>query len=248
MIRGTQIVEALGVDGRINPTSGYEDDTCVHVKPNSLVNIKDGDWVDIVDGNWLYALLKDRPKINLICVSELTRDRCQGLDNKIVVIEPHHCNFDRELRDRRRVRTVGYIGSEVAFQYSLEELKKQINALELNFIYSVDFKSREEVIEFYKRIDIQVVWASKRTSRQSIGPTKAINAASFGIPTIAYPQYCYKEIDGHYIKAHTIDELLVEVEKMKDEDCHKSWGSRVDWTEKYHIDKRAELYRQLEFV
>lgn len=47
-IRGEEIAKY----GRfkLNPKSGYENDTCVWVKPTGLGHIRDGDWVGVLDG------------------------------------------------------------------------------------------------------------------------------------------------------------------------------------------------------
>ena len=244
VIRGIQVAEHLGC--KLNPESGYENDVCIHVKPNDLDAIKDGDWVDVVDSHSLRELLIDRPEVNVITVSELVKNMYSPvIKNQIVVIEPHHCNFDRDKRIRQEITTVGYIGSYAAFGFDFEEMKKMVEGVGLNFIYSLEYRSREDVVDFYKQIDIQLVYAHRKVSRQSIGPTKAINAASFGIPTVAYPQVCYQEIEGKYIKAGNFDQLLDELKKLKDREYYESWATKVDWTEKYHISERAKLYKEL---
>ncbi len=77
-------------------------------------------------------------------------------------------------------------------------------------------------------------------------PTKIINAASFGIPSIAYPLRGYKEIEGYYVRASNMKELLTEVEKFKDKDYYKKWSGKVlKMSEKYHISEVAKLYKKL---
>ena len=74
-----------------------------------------------------------------------------------------------------------------------------------------------------------------------------INAASFGIPTIANWKLGYKEFDGHYIPVKTMDSLVAEAEKMKDKNYYDEWSNKIiPETEKYHISKIAEIYRQLD--
>lgn len=246
MIRGEQVATALGA--RFNLENGHRSDIRVYVKPNSLDHIEDGSWVDIVDGLGLIPLLKDRPGIKTITVSEfsLSNYRNMGMLNEAVVIHPHHCNFGRERRSRNEVLVVGYIGSEVAFSHPLEDVKRRVDVLGMEFVWSVDYRSREDIVEFYKQIDIQLVWANRKVRRQSIGPTKAVNAASFGIPTVAYPQVCYSEIDGKYIQADTIDSAMEQLRLLRDDREHyESWASKTEWTEAYHIDNIAERYRKL---
>jgi len=247
MIRGNQIAEYLGC--KLNPIEGYENDICIYIKPTTLDHIKDGDWVDIVDGDHIVTWLKDRPLINTIVNGETSYNIYRPhIKNKMVVIHPHHCNFDRELRARKEITTVGYIGGEIVFCYSLEEMRKQIENIGLNFIYSCGYETRQDVVDFYKHIDIQIVWSHHKFRYQSRGPTKFVNAASFGIPTVGYPQVCCNEVEGNYIKANTISELFMELDKLKDPYYHEAWAKKIDWTEKYHISKRAALYRQLEFA
>ena len=245
MVRGDQIANYLKC--KLNPVDGYENDICIYVKPNSLDDIKDGAWVDVVDGDRIILLLNDRPLVNVIVNGETSYNLYRPLmTNKIAVIHPHHCNFDRELRTRKEITTVGYIGGETVFCYPLDEIKVMIESIGLNFIYNCNYKTREEIVNFYKLIDIQLVWSGQKFRQQSRGPLKFINGISFGIPTVGYPQVCCQEIEGNYIKAETLDIAMDELNKLKDLDYYTYWASQTDWTEKYHISKIAELYRQLE--
>src|SRR5512147_1268704 len=143
MIRGEQIADYLGC--KFNPESGYDQDLCIYVKPITLDHVKDGDWVDIVDGDHIISWLKERPGINVIVNGETSYNLYRPqIENKMAVIPPHHCNFGRELRDRRRaVKTVGYIGSPDAFGYPLDEMKRRVEDLGLNFTYSITYKNRQ---------------------------------------------------------------------------------------------------------
>jgi hypothetical protein len=246
MIRGEQMADYLGA--KLNPVEGFDDDVCIYVKPTSLDEIKDGSWVDILDGDHIVALLNERPGVNVIINGETSYNLYQPLlKNKMAVILPHHCNYGRELRHRGVVDTVGFIGSEKGFGYTLEDMKDLIeSATGLNFIYNCNYRTREEVVDFYKKIDIQVVWSHRKFNRQSRGPIKFINASSFGIPTVGYPQVCCEEIAGYYIRADTISELLSELNKLKDPNYYEVWSRRIlPSTKPYHISSIAELYRKL---
>jgi len=245
VIRGEQIASYLGA--KMNPTNGHDGDLCIYVKPTTLDHIKDGSWVDILDGDHIIGLLNDRPRVNAILNGMTSYNLFHPvLKNKLAVIPLHHCNFDGEMRNRMVVDTVGFIGSEKGFGYLLEEMKQVVGSVGLNFVYNCDFKTREDVVDFYKKIDIQVVWSHRRFRQQSRGPMKFINAASFGIPTVGYPQECCKEIEGDYIKAGTIAELMLELDKLKDPYYYGAWSRKAaTMAEQYHISKIAELYRQL---
>lgn len=244
LIRGEQIANYLGC--KFNPTSGYENDICIYIKPESLDHIKDGDWVDVVDGDHIIKWLQDRPGINVIINGQTSYNLYSPhLKNKMAVIPPHHCNFDREWRNRKEVTTVGYIGGEIVFYYPLEKMKKLVEGVGLEFIWSCDYRTREEVVDFYKKIDIQLVWSGPKFRQQSRGPTKFVNGASFGIPTIGYPQVCCKEIEGNYIKVRTFEGLVDELRLLKGPRYYAAWAGNVDWTEEYHISNIAKLYREL---
>jgi len=245
IIRGEQMAEWLGC--KLNPTEGFENDLCIYVKPSNLDNVRDGDWVDVMDGQHILGWLNDRPGVNVIAFSEYTREQyCQKIKNRMAVIPQHHCNFDRELRDlRRAIKTVGFIGGEIGFHYSEDEMKKLVEGAGFNFLFVPRYKTREDVVDFYKQIDIQLVWCSPKL--QAKCPLKVVNAASFGIPTVAYPQECYQEVDGWYIKADTIDQLIVGLKLLATKpDYYKLIADRISsWAEDYHISSIAERYKEL---
>ena len=243
--RGEQMADALGA--KLNPIEGYEDDLCIHVKPDSMDRVRDGDWIDIIDGDHLVNWLIQRPKVNALAISEYTAKMYRSwMNNRLVVIEPHHCNFKRERRTRTEVTTVGYIGGEIVFNYPFEEMRKHINDIGLHFVWLCDYKTRQEVVDFHKNIDICLIWSGPKFRQQSRVPTKFINATSFGIPTVAYPQHCYQEVEGRYIRAWTVEEAMRVLEKLKyDVRWYEYWAGKVAWTENYHIDRIAERYREL---
>ena len=95
LIRGEQMAKELG--GKYNPTSGYENDTRIYLKPRTLDKIKDGDYVDISDaGEDLVEQLKACPNIKAITSSQVSYEFVkERLTNKIFLIPEHHCNFER---------------------------------------------------------------------------------------------------------------------------------------------------------
>ena len=100
-------------------------------------------------------------------------------------------------------------------------------------------------MNLYKSIDLFVI-GFLDCNRPHIVPTKIVNAASFGIPTIAKPILGYKELKGYYVPANNIEELLAEAKKFKDLKYYHHWAKKVlAMAEKYHIEKIAKLYRKL---
>lgn len=105
----------------------------------------------------------------------------------------------------------------------------------------------QDIIDYYKKIDIQVIGYFDYQDIPYYHPTKIINAASFGIPTVAGRRLGYKDFDNFYIPVNNMDELLAEVEKLKkDPKYYNQWSDKiVKEAEKYHISKIAQLYRKL---
>ncbi len=256
--RGRQMAEHLG--GKINPKVDYRDDICIFVKkvlPDRLPLPKHS-YLDVNDSPRGFRWVKEHPKIGLIADSgilykylkkELKRD-------DIHLILHHHCNFERWIRPDREVKTVGIMGSIIAFQYPIEELRVNLKEIGLELKYEKDYwgfykDNREKVVEFYKNIDIQIAWRPKAWSpsfEPFRRPLKLINAGSFGIPTVAYPEPSYvDEFKGCFIPAKTIDILLRHVIGLKDnkEYYNKFVQRALKKAEEYHIDRIAKLYLKL---
>ena len=102
MIRGDQIADEIGA--KFNPTEGYENDTCIYVKPM----VRKGDdfkfkgkkiYLDIVDGHNLGQLMIKYPEVKVIVCSDIdkiTMSSC--IPNEIVVI-PQPENHDHQPLD-----------------------------------------------------------------------------------------------------------------------------------------------------
>ena len=100
IIRGDQIAKHLGA--KLNPTSGYENDTCIYVKPM----MRKGDdfkfegkraYLDIIDGANLAQVVQRHPKVGVITCSQADFETMSKElpNNRIVLIPQHHCNFER---------------------------------------------------------------------------------------------------------------------------------------------------------
>lgn len=246
-IRAEEMAAYLGA--KLNPTEGFENDVCIYVKPRTFDQIRDGDWVDFLDSDRrVEARLRSRPKVNIIAGSQTSYEYLrEHLVNKTTLIPSHHLNMERTRRERKEISVAGYIGSpsvDAIQKYAkiAQELKKN----GYDFKTCFDYKERQDAINLYKSIDLFVIgffWDSNYPHRV---PTKIINAASFGIPTIAKPIFSHKEIKGYYVQASNMKELLTEAEKFKDKDYYKKWSAKVlKMSEKYHISEIAKLYKKL---
>ncbi len=245
LVRGNQIAAYLGWE--LNPE---ERELGIYVKPNEneISEMPDGSFIDVIDAFHLFHAISKRPKLNVILTSqyhyELWKNR---IPNKIIVIPHHHCNFDREIRTKTEVDTVGYIGSIRGIDLDIDEATKRFNDMGLKFLTNYDFRGREDSVAFYKQIDIQLVW--KPDNLPGHTPMKITNAASYGIPSISKPCEHFKEIEGFYITAPDKEGLYAEVEKLKDPDYYASWSERlIPEMEKYHISNIAKQYEELEHL
>jgi hypothetical protein len=247
IIRGEQMVKYLGA--KYNPVGGYEYDVRIYVKPQSLDVLNNGSYVDIVDSVRVLRNILQYPSLWAIVLSKAGERwlRSKGKE-KVVVIPQHHCNIENFRKEKKEIVTVGVIGSEDTFSQPLGWFSGEMEKIGLRFITSFSWKSREEVVDFYKRIDIQVAWNKERNRQKSIRDSLRIkNAASFGIPTVAYPEINYEEFEGNYIKVKTIEGLIEEVRKLKDKTYYDKWSERVfEKAQEFHISKIAEMYRRLE--
>lgn len=245
-IRGDEIAEYIGA--KLNPKDGFENDVCIHVKPKYLERVKDGHWIDYLDSRNLIYFLKERPLVNVIAHSKVSYDYLrENLTNKVVLIPSHHINIEGLHVFRSDIRTVGYIGaaSPEAFK-TYAEIGEQLKAVGLDFKACFSFKTRQDAIELYKSIDIFIIGDLPKANTHQKAPTKIINTGSFGIPTIACPVPGYAEIEGSYIHASTLDEMITAAEKLKDKEIYDEWSSKaLKMAEPYHISKIAELYKQL---
>lgn len=247
-IRAEEMAAYLGA--KLNPVAGFEHDTCIYVKPRNLAEVPDGSWVDFLDSTpGFLGALKQRPKIKVIAASQCSFDVLkENLPNKIVLIPSHHLNQERLKRTRTKITTGGYIGSPspAAFQM-YGEIKTELKKIGLDFVTSFDFKERQDAINLYSQIDLFIIgpWVGDDSPHKI--PTKIINAASFGIPSIAYPLKGYQEIEGQYVQAHDINEIIFAAEKFKNKRYYNAWSKKVTkMAENYHISSIAPLYEKLD--
>ena len=240
IIRGKQIADYIG--GTYKEERG---DVNIYIKPTKLDNVQDGDWVDTSDGEWLFTALKKRPKIKVIAHSLVTYDILKELPNELVWISQQHLNWERAERDRKEITTCGYIGhpNELAFKIC-DEIGERIRSIGMKWITCFDYKTREDACNFYKKIDILVIGAWNDPPSKT--PTKIINAASFGVPSVAYPTEGYKEFEYYYAPARNLDEIVKEVERFKNPEYYKEYSDMIKKkAEEWHISNVAQKYKNL---
>lgn len=256
IIRGEQICAYMG-NCRLNPPSGYENDTCIYVKPH----IKKGtdfkfekkSWIDIHDGFELVDVLKRHPEVGCISISDQETELLKGIiKNKIVTIPHHHVNYERLVRDRDTIKKVGITGSFAAFQFVPEEIKEGLRERDIQLETWDKFYPRTYVSKFHFSLDIHLQWRPWKKVISS--PLKIVNASSFGIPTIALidDEPSFKEVEGCYIGVHSPKEWLKELDSLMNKDGTTNEKYRkiaqkcLETAEKYHIDNISKLYERLD--
>jgi hypothetical protein len=263
-VRGKQVAELL--EGKQNPTEGYENDTCIYVKVIPPENHPKHAYLDVDDSTRALEFLRHHPQIGVIATCNLQKEYLtQELKRGDIVCIPHiHPNYENWRRPDREVKTVGIIGSRTSFVYSIPKMKKKLKGIGLDLLYEVDYwktygdelgmtedQRRLKVVDFYKQIDIQIAWskgAFTMNVEQMKNPNKLINAASFGIPTVASPNLHFMwDWKGYFMDAYSIEELVLGVEYLKDNHgIYQKTADRVfDYAKQYHRDEIKKLYLNL---
>jgi hypothetical protein len=250
MIRGDQIAEKIGA--KLNPITDFDSDVCIYVKPM----VRKGDtfdfegrksYLDIIDGYNLVNVLWDNPQVYCITCSVVDYQTIKDIvKNKVVYIPQHHCNFDRYKRERKGIKRIGIIGTRDAFQFTPKELRPELEKRGIELVEYSKFFSRQDIIDFYMSIDLQFVWRPYKKILSN--PLKLVNAASFGIPTIALYEKAFEEMNGSYIPVFSFDEVLPRLDYLiKDENLYKEYSDQgLLISEGYHIDNVAKLYKELD--
>ena len=245
-VRGEEIANYLGA--KLNPPSGYENDVCIYVKFGRFDRVKDGDYVDLLDDLYAIEQLKTRPKVKAIAMSTPHLEYVRGiLKNNITYIPHHHVNFERVRRRRKRIINCGYVGSASGYDIQLNrKIGRRLAELGLNFMPLFHYATREDIINFYKKIDLQIIGSFKLLNIPYYHQTKIVNAMSFGIPTIASQRLGYRDVEGFYIPVNNMDELVEAAKMLKDPAQYNLWPEKIiAESEKYHIGEIAKLYKQL---
>lgn len=250
IIRGWQIAEKI--DAKFNPKTGYKNGVCIYIKPEVLPGTDfkfEGSrpFVDVVDGWNVVPVLRQHPEVTAIACSECDYISLSDAlpNNRVIFIPYHHCNFAREKRVRSEMTTVGVIGSPQVLSYLPKDAKQRLAEKGFELLESSKFFTRQDVINFYLNIDVQIVWRPVR--KRLFSPLTIVNAASFGIPTIAFDEPYFKEMGHAYVTARSVDEIMGQLERLRS--SKNLYGSLAqlcrEKAENYHIDRIAKLYQDL---
>ncbi len=257
IIRGEQLAAHMQ-NARLNPTSGYEDDVCIYVKPmirpGNDFEFEKHSWLDVHDGFDLRHTLRKYPEVGCLSMSNhSTYVLKQYIKNEIVTLPQHHLNFEKATRDaNNKLMTVGVTGSPAAFDHIPEELRKGLSDRNINLAQWSNFYPRTSVAKFHQKIDIHLQWRPWRKHLSS--PLKVVNASSFGVPTIALMQdepSFEMEVPGCYVGVNDAKEWLAALDTLREADGtttdrYKEIAKTcLETAEKYHIDNNIKLFEAL---
>lgn len=240
-IRASQVAAYLGAP--CNPEHWEEGDTHVWVKMQPPEDYPPRSYLDIIDAKERVPWLAGHPEIGVIASSVTGKIYLQnelGRDD-IFFIPQHHCNYEREVRQRDGVKVAGVVGGCGAIQCDVEDLKERLARMGIEFRWQQRFGTREEVVDFYCDLDVQITW--RLQDRPLKNPLKIVNAASFGIPTVCHPEMSFQEMEDYYTPVKTLDELQEVVRALQ----QNGWDAErlISKAEEYHIDNVAPLYKGL---
>lgn len=252
IVRAYQIAQYIGA--KVNPTEGYENDACIYVKPARIPEdnyiFQGKPFLDICDAYYLFDIAKKHPSMPVISTSDWNYQTLKRLlPNKIINIPEQHCNFERIRKNKKGITAVGCIGTYRAFPFLPKGLKESLAKRNIELVEFSKFFTREDVVDFYMNINVQIVWRPYADYRKDIlmNPRKIVNASSFGVPTIAYDEPSFKEMEGCYLGVRNLDEFLSKLDDLiSSPSLYDEYSQRcLKKAEDYHIENIAKLYLDL---
>lgn len=258
-IRGKQIAAYLNVPCDVKAEVG---DIFVAVKSEVLDaelarGLVKSLWIDVVDGYGLIDFLNEHPWTKAIAISgmayEFIRNR---VENEMVIIPEHHCNFNNETRpEDREVHVVGAACYPGNFDLDPTEVRNALASIGMDFQIKTEFNGKQEVIDFYKNMDIQLCFRKfrgieNREPPELKNPLKLENAGSFKLATVSYPEPNFiKEFgDGAFLPARNLSEIVEQCRKLKENkilyQAVSGWAHMK--AKEFHISKIAPLYLKLD--
>jgi hypothetical protein len=250
-VRGRQVADRIG--GKFNPTEGFEDDICIFVGSRPRIPMPLRTFLDPGEKRLQLHFIAHYKEIRVISWSNAQFVRLQYLypGRPIYLIPQHHCNFDNERIPNRPILNVGVVGPHTSVYHPLEDLCSRLKNVGLHFHVTRTPRNQQEAADAYRQLDIQLVFRNILPGLEYRSPLKVINAGSFGIPTVAFPEPAFEmEVKDAYLPALTIEELVEGAHSLAtDPSLYRHYAEAAHTVSKhYHIDKILDHYRNLEEV
>jgi hypothetical protein len=261
-IRGRQIADKLNVSSELYNAS-YNEAIDVASLPDHVVFIKSFPaeeidfllskgvtiWIDPVDADNCLVECAKRPELKILAAGESARDYIEArVSNDVTLIPQQHCNFENHQRTNWPPKFVGYVGYLENLDVSPGRLEKVLRTVQLEFIAGVmdEKATRKQVAEFYQKLDIQITFRGPRLVKnmppEMKNPLKVYNAASYGIPTVGFPEPSYKEFMPLY-PVRSFEDLIVQCERLKEQTPFFR-TDLLERSEEYSLDNVVKLYEK----
>jgi hypothetical protein len=250
-IRGNQIASYF--EGSTVDNLSYSDGTNIYIKVIPCNFIPDNCYCDIVDNSKLLNWISESPQVKVIVISKLGFNYVKKYirSTRIKLIPQHHCNKENFIRPDRPIKVVGFVGSEVSCQISFQLLERGFSNVGLDFIWLLPPFILDQVVEFYRKIDIQIVYRIWDIEDKNINlkdGLKLFNAGSFGIPTVSTSEPGYnEEFKGIYLEVKSLRELIEKCILLKrNRNFYQELSRKVlSKSKSHHIDRIIPLYKEL---
>lgn len=240
--------------------------TVKHFNPAILEKSKHV-YVDIVDGSRgpTYDTIRRHESVTVVTLTPMGAKwiKQSWFPNHRVIWIPHtHCNDENRIRPHERaVTTLMYNGTANGFapaawgefvgrakREGFEVVRKHT----ISSPHSVDL--RKDCCDAYLACDIQVAFRPHFEDAELPlhlkSATKLNNAASFRVPSVAYPETAFTHNygkAGRFAAAETIEQMIQACMRLRDEpDMYRNlyFDAWVD-AQPYHIDKVVKHYERL---
>jgi hypothetical protein len=250
-VRGRQVADRIG--GKFNPTEGFEDDICIFVGSRPRIPMPLRTFLDPGEKRLQLHFIQHYKQIKVLAWSncQLQRLRLIFPGRPVYLVPQHHCNFENEHRPDRPILKVGVVGPHTSVYHPLEDIRTRLENVGLQFHITRTPRNHREAADAYKELDIQLVFRNILPGLEYRSPLKVINAGSFGIPTVAFPEPAFEmETEGAYLPAWTIDDLVEgAVALATDSALYRRYAEASNaLSKRYHIDEVLKYYRTLEEV
>jgi len=252
--RGDQIAECLGADFMENEMKetliflkGYDDDTAKKYK-----NV----YIDMMDSSlFLYQQDKIAPHVKFIVSSDVAKNYVKWrTEREIVVVPDSHLNFENYVRPvPKRIKAVGYVGNINRFDADIEDVTKKFEDAGFTFktmLMENAYYTREQICEFHKGLDLNIAFQKPRNAHYMPPELKThpkiVHAASFGIPTIAYPEVGFMRARG-WIPIHSVSEMVHSVVDLNADMLRYKVLRELGlvYAKSFHVKVIAEMYKTL---
>lgn len=240
--RGNDIAERMGMPCDIAEHTVTSNDTVITVKCliPKMLDIAKKVYIDLVDTrdaifNNAHGLVAN-PKANFITMTPTGAKSVRQRHNPAgeVIWIPHtHCNDENLLRPvNREVKNVVYTGIAAGFPMDLwSEFAEKLKAVGMNPVRHENIvmnpkdpaRNRKRCQDIYYNADIAVAFRHEEHlshhGPEMKCPTKLNNAGSFGVPSIAYPEFAFRYnyiMPGGYIAVDSIDSMVEKCIALRD--------------------------------